>query len=97
MKVTGKPISLIEVSRKKNARPDQPAADSKAPSRPASVVRHPGLHSLVQSVRDSREDSGSEKVERLRQAIAQGRYQASSADIASAMIRETMSFHGIEQ
>ncbi len=91
------PSALRGVSKKSAEAPGEPKTDRKS-SMPAEVVRHPGLESLVSHVHDADEQDavGDARVEALKQAIADGRYQVDSSAIADALIDETARVHGIE-
>lgn len=92
------PSALNEIRRNGPHKATDGASQGRQSAGPAGVVRHPGLQSLVSHVHDADEQDarGNERVEALKQAIAEGRYQINATAVADALIEETARVHGIE-
>ena len=102
MKITtGKNLSLLKGGAQNSTRatsePGLDVVSTKKPATSSSIVRHSGLDRIVRLVRDSVEETGDPRVEELKLAIEEGRYEISSGEIADAMIRETLKINGIEE
>jgi flagellar biosynthesis anti-sigma factor FlgM len=103
VKVTNKTnLSLLKGGAKKSERPSSDpsrgAISSKVTTATSnSIVRHSGLDRIVRLIRDSAEDVADPRLEEIKLAIEEGRYKISSDDIAQAMIKETITFSGIEK
>jgi len=99
--LTGKNLPTLKAETKKSTRaPSEPGLEtvtSKKAETSSSIVRHSGLDRIVRLVRDSAEQAGDPRVEELKLAIKEGRYEISSDEIADAMIRETLTISGIEE
>jgi len=95
---TGNNLSILKGGAKKSERaasdPGRGAVSSQETAASASIVRHSGLDRIVRLVRDSAEDVADPRLEEIKLAIEEGRYQISSDDIADAMIKETLTFSG---
>jgi flagellar biosynthesis anti-sigma factor FlgM len=99
--LTGKNLSVLKAETKKSTRaPSEPGLDtaiSKKAETSSSIVRHSGLDRIVRLVRDSAEQAGDPRVEEIKLAIQEGRYEISTDEIADAIIRETLTISGIEE
>ena len=97
MKVTlGSHPSLVDGSRKKEKSDKMSDTAQAKPSAAPPLARPPAMDALVRLIREAPEDAQDSKVESLKRAIAEGSYQLSSSQIADALIKETMSYSGIE-
>ena len=102
MKITtGNNLTVLKGEAKKSTRassePNPTAVSRQETPASSSIVRHSGLDRIVRLVRDSAEEAGDPRVEELRLAVQEGRYEISSDDIADAIIRETLTISGIEK